>query len=519
MTMAKPPQTEFLERLGFEANPFQFMNADDEPRLNQYFVDPPYFASVYGDPSWPAPCMVFAPRGAGKSAQRKMVEMRAPTDTVLCITYDSFRNPTRRRLVDMTLADHLLNVARVAVVGLLTWIGERRRVVRALDDNERQALRALALGLLSAVTQAELRSALNSLRNLSTTAKELWNEHGWAVNAVLSSINIAAGGPGGVLPQADVREGMEEEAGEHLDAIGRLARKVGLQAIYVLVDRVDETQETTADHAAAYQMIAPLMHELRVLEMSPFAFKFFLPDYILPFFQQAGGRSDRIRDYQTQWTNTELGRMMTRRLAAHSEGRVDSLEALLTVPRGERPALVQLTIHFAQKSPRDLVRIWGRAVDEQLRFDAPSRGISQQAVVGGIDRFCRERAEELATASTVRDLKRVARVDFTVSEVASDVFHVSTNAARAKIQGWENRGIVKHIGDLPARRGRPLHHYGVVDVRVARAMFPDVGLAQFFRAKARLCPNCESWVLWDFDAPGEREEACVECGIPLVAPE
>ena len=518
MPIGKPPQTEFLERLGFQANPFQFTNADQEPRLNEYFVAPPYFASVYGEPSWPASCMVFAPRGAGKSAQRKMVEMRAPADTVLCITYDSFRNPRHRRLLDMTLSDHLLSIARIAVVGLLTWTGERKRAVRLLDANDRQALRALAVALLSAVRQAELQNALNSLRNLSTTAKELWNEHSWVLSGVLSSIGIAGGGVGGALPRAQVREAADEEPGERLDTIGRLAKKLGVDAIYVLVDRVDETQETATSHDAAYHMIAPLMHELRVLEMSPFAFKFFLPDYILPFFQQAGGRSDRIPNYHTQWTNKELDHMMRRRLAAHSQAGRDSLEPLLTVRRDERPALVRLTIHFAQKSPRDLIRIWGRAVDEQLRMGPSSAGISREAVVAGIDSFCHARAEELATVAVVRELRRVRRVDFTVSEVASDVFHVTANAARARIQGWESRGVVKRIGELAARRGRPRQHYGVVDVRVARSVFPDVGLPRFLADKARLCPGCESLLLRDFDAVGHHEETCVECGIPLVAP-
>ena len=288
MTTRRPPQTEFLQRLGFEANPFEFTNADQEPRLDQYFVPPPYFASVYGEPSQPASCMVFAPRGAGKSAQRKMVERTAPADAVLCITYDNFRNPRRRRLLRMTLADHLFNVARIAVVGLLTWLGERRSTVRFLDANERQALRALALGVLSGATRAELREALNSLRNLSATAKETWNEHSWLPSAVLSSIGILGGGAGGTLPQADVTDAAEQHPEECLDTIARLATKVGLHSMYVLVDRVDETKETTADHAAAYHMIAPLMHELRVLEMSPFAFKFFLPDYILPLFQEGG---------------------------------------------------------------------------------------------------------------------------------------------------------------------------------------------------------------------------------------
>jgi len=343
------------------------------------------------------------------------------------------------------------------------------------------------------------------------------------LNAVLSSISIAMGGGGGDLPAAEVNTAIEQEPGERLDLLGRLATRLGLQAVYVLIDRVDETQETTRSHATAYQMISPLMHELHLLEQRPFAFKFFLPDYLFASYEEAGGRSDRIRNYHTQWRNEELEEMMKLRLAAHSNKRVLSLQALLSDDGDAADRLVRLTIWFAQKSPRDLIRIWGRIVDEQLRLAPSSQQISRDAGLRGIDNFCYERAREVATGPVVRELQRVARVDFTVSEVASDVYHVQVNSARARIQGWENRGVVKRIGDLQLsgmRAGRPHHYYGVVDARVARAMFPDVRLEGFLDQKARLCPNCESWVLRDWDSPsGDQEEICVECGVPLTSPE
>jgi hypothetical protein len=43
-------EKEFLARLGFQANPFQFTNADEEDHLQSYFVPPPYFDSVWGIP-------------------------------------------------------------------------------------------------------------------------------------------------------------------------------------------------------------------------------------------------------------------------------------------------------------------------------------------------------------------------------------------------------------------------------------------------------------------------------------
>jgi hypothetical protein len=60
-------EKEFLAKLGFTANPFQFTNADEEDHLQSYFVPPPYFDSVWGDPSKPVTHVIFAPRGGGKS--------------------------------------------------------------------------------------------------------------------------------------------------------------------------------------------------------------------------------------------------------------------------------------------------------------------------------------------------------------------------------------------------------------------------------------------------------------------
>jgi len=460
--------------------------------------------------------MVMAPRGAGKSAQRKMVETLAPEDLVLCVTYDTFRKPGGKKLTEMALEDHLANIARMTAMGLLTWMGSHPGSAQKLSPGEKDALRALTQALLTQISAAEQRETLYSLRNLSDTAKEIWNEHHWVIDAVLSAINILGGGMGGgSLPSATSSSAGAVEPDAAIDLLGRLAVTLELKAIYVLIDRVDETAETSADPMAAYAMIAALMHELKVLEHRPFAYKFFLPDDLLPFYQRDGGRSDRIRNYETRWRNDELDTLMARRLSAYSGGRVSSLRDLLAAG-SDAEGLVRLSIHFAQRSPRDLIRIWGRAVAEQLRINHTSGAISETALLSGIDAFSREKADEIATADTVRDLKRVARVDFTVSEVASDVFHVDNNSARARIQSWENRGVVKKIGEVPVARGRPHHHYGVVDIRVARSIFPDVRLDDFLTAKARLCPGCESPMLRDWDdARGERDETCIECGIPV----
>jgi hypothetical protein len=66
--------SKFLSAFGFSENPFASTNADKEPHLSRYFVPPPYFTSVKGDPKDPKSNMVLAPRGGGKTAQKVMIE-------------------------------------------------------------------------------------------------------------------------------------------------------------------------------------------------------------------------------------------------------------------------------------------------------------------------------------------------------------------------------------------------------------------------------------------------------------
>jgi len=64
-----------INRLGFVADPFAKTNADEEERLDSYFIQPPFFESVFGDPKTPKSSIVFAPRGGGKTALKRKIEL------------------------------------------------------------------------------------------------------------------------------------------------------------------------------------------------------------------------------------------------------------------------------------------------------------------------------------------------------------------------------------------------------------------------------------------------------------
>jgi hypothetical protein len=103
-------QKELLAKLGFHDNPFQFTNADEKDQLQSYFVPPPYFASVWGNPDSPQSHVIFAPRGGGKSAQRRMIEYKAQEAGVFAITYDRFEQLGATDLETLGIDYHLRNI-------------------------------------------------------------------------------------------------------------------------------------------------------------------------------------------------------------------------------------------------------------------------------------------------------------------------------------------------------------------------------------------------------------------------
>jgi hypothetical protein len=100
-----------LHNLGFIQDPFAKYNADEETNLAEYFVPPPFFDAVYGNYHDPRSSIVFAPRGGGKTALKRKIELASKTETFLCLTYNVFPVDSLT-LAQIDITYHLRNVAR-----------------------------------------------------------------------------------------------------------------------------------------------------------------------------------------------------------------------------------------------------------------------------------------------------------------------------------------------------------------------------------------------------------------------
>lgn len=456
-------EKEFLARLGFTANPFQFTNADEEDHLQSYFVPPPYFDSVWGDPNKPVTHVIFAPRGAGKSAQRRMLEYRANRENIFAIRYDRFEHLIPSALPTLTIEYHLRNLIGLALLGFLLEIHERTLPPSSFRRIEREQIESLCNLYLGRITKSQALESMKSLRTLSSKAKAFLRNWSGPAGSLVSMILKAKG-----LAHLDLKYGLSEEPTPpeeaptkmHLEVVCDLLRSIGFRSVYVLVDKVDESPITGNNAELSFQLIKPLLRDLELLQMPGSGFKFFLWDRLEKHYTEYA-RPDRVQQFTLSWNEDQITEMLSRRLSAFSAGHVKSLSDLTN--ENLAAPLQHLVVTFANGSPRDMIRVCQEILSEQLRVDPTSERFGVEAIVEGLLKFSRQRAQEIGGSDALRELMKIGRVDFTASYIASRIFKINANSARNKISHWVEKGIVERVGEertgtrtkspMPTKRG------------------------------------------------------------------
>ena len=199
--------------------------------------------------------------------------------------------------------------------------------------------------------------------------------------------------------------------------------------------------------------------------------------------------------------------MLSLRLAAHSGNKVLSLASIAAL--GRRIDIDDLIVSLSGGSPRNIIRICKAIFDQQSEFDASSNMVSERAVLTGIELIAAAIAAESVPENILRDLKKLKRADFTVTNVYADVFRISQGSGTQKVQSWQDSGAVIKIGNRQEKRGnRPSNVYAVTSPIVLKHIFSDINALDFAEKKMRLC-ECGQLVLRDWDS--SKNQSCHAC--------
>lgn len=360
---------EWLRKVGFEDNPFSELEAASDPRLHECFVEPDCFYDVLGKASSPKTVILFAPRGGGKTANRIMVRhfCRKGLEVggrIFDISYDReclsrVYATYGRKAKSWYHVDAILGCGAIGLLEYMVYNPEqyqkgrlkgqqffRSIVHHYLDDDAID--RALdKLNLFSATTDAKRLRMASVDTNL---AEELMKSSSlWAKPVLKLLLSLL------VPPDSDLVID-DRTYRQALIDFCNFAQQVGIDAIYVLVDGIDEFSPFDKDFSAAALFLKPVMEDLALMELPKVAFKFFLPlEMKHDIVDKQYVRSDRVRCREVIWTQGKLLEMLHRRLSVFSRGGVTTLAAI--TENGFRGSVDDELVRCAGSLPRDVIRL------------------------------------------------------------------------------------------------------------------------------------------------------------------
>jgi len=375
----------WLERFNFHGNPFSSLEAgsEDDAILNQYFVAPPYFDEILGNAKEPKTMLVFAPRGGGKTAQRMMVhyycQHELTNETVLSVPYTNFNailehSEINRDITCISIRHHIEEILPRIVQSLLTFLAHEpiRGKILAKLSKDKKAYLGWLMWHYQKYLSVEQRGDLDQ--------KILLQD-----NDIPQNIKFF------------LRSKAQAPPVEHLkDFSALLKEQCDIDAIYLLVDGVDEFYETASDIHGAIALIEPLLADLTSMELPCVAFKFFLPLEMEPLLRNRPAvRFDRLGTRRIErWDDESLLEIVHRRLQAFSHS-YESLDAVC-VPE-LRGRLEREMVSLADGTPRNLIRLGNYLLQEHAKLlkSIPKEEaiwlISEQAWKNAEERFRSER--------------------------------------------------------------------------------------------------------------------------------
>lgn len=484
-----------VNKLRLSDNPFEHYTAETEPDIASYAVRPPYLETISARARGLSSFILLGDRGAGKSATRITVYNE--------IWKSCAKNHNGPLALNMTDFSHVLSAfsggklsdkdivklsAFFVIEQILIWLSsleedERVVYIDGLDKDERALVFALIKGFYLQINEMDrsvsTAEALRLLNSAWTTKSAVWMSRRWdalskivasAVNAFTKkelndSIDISIAAER--LLQSLVGES-PNTARAVLNKLVEFVRSFGFSGICVLVDKVDETPETSKSAEATARLIYPLLSHVQLLEVGGFSWILFLWSNVQHHFNEKYPvRMDKVAHANITWDEAGLREMVDERLKFYSDQRM-SFSGILMDGIDADSVFKQLVV-TSVKSPRELIKLLDTIFREHdARGDRAPDRIDEDSLAIGQDKYVRETIGAWYDSKPLQQVLRLGMTDFVNRDVQS-AFKIGDQGARVKINAWEDSGLVRQNGTAPSELGgKQVYRYRVADARVQR---------------------------------------------------
>jgi hypothetical protein len=496
--------TKLLESLFFADNPFANYSAENEPAIDQYFVRPPYYEFVKERGVSCRSVVLFGARGAGKSATRLTFAKEAwlpPKDgqmRPLPVVFDDFSRVLANGLERISLRDFVAEAGYLVIESLLLWLAtepeeDRKLILGTLTDAEEATLISLVqhfyLTRPDFLRHASVREPLKLLQQAWHKRAKLWFGERWdGLSSLVASIAQALGNKWAgtsanlesglsALLKADREQWNEAHfARALLSRFVDLTRYFGFSGVTMLIDKADETDQTSNSAGATAKLLYPILANTQLLEIDGFGWLLFLWDKVRDEYSSSAlpVRLDKIANAIITWDERFLVNLCERRLSHFSGGRVGTFAALCE-PEVAAESAFSDVVRTSMKSPREVIRILDTVVrehDDEFAHLEESRLLKMVSIEKALDKYAVDAVRRTFSHVQVGQLVRMKLTTFINNDV-QQAFRINAASARNRIRAWIDAGIVSQTGTRQAEgggAGKPSNEYSVTDLRVRRIL-------------------------------------------------
>ena len=488
-----------VDTLKLSANPFEHYTAETEPNITDYAVRPPYLQAISDRARSLKTFILFGDRGAGKSATRITVyneiwgigaerhKNGAKLPFVVNMTDYSAVLPafTNNNLTDIDL----VGIAAFAIVEqVLVWLSsleeeERQVFVEGLDETERTLIVALLQGFYLSVPpmdrEISTADALRLLNSAWTTKSTIWISRRWdALSKIVANLI-------GVLSRKEIDSSLDISAPVEallksltggspnapraiLVKLAEFVKCFGYSGVVVLVDKVDETPQTSNSAEATARLIYPLLSHTHLLEVPDFSWIIFLWSNVQNHFEDKyHARLDKLAHARITWNRQSLKEMVDVRISFFSRGKKTFSDLFQSGIDADN--VFSELVAISVSSPRELIKLMDTIFREHdARGSSAPDLLDSVSVDVGQDKYALHNIGSWFPAKPLQQVLRLGKIAFVNRDVQM-VFKISDQGARVKIKNWEDAGLVQQSGTAPSELGgKPAYRFVVADTRIER---------------------------------------------------
>ena len=393
--------SELLNAWEIEESVFNADEARKERKLNQVMILPNWFFEVLGDINNTDYVVITGHRGSGKSAIRRSIADHCITKTgnsilggsVLCISIDhdspnwikNYKCNTDKSSVEYFCDE----IVEKMIIAILTY-KEPQEIKDALSRRDFMLIERY-LKILERKHPDEIRELSSKI--LSSYKRIMDND---AVKSWISAITMFFKNE----VTFTAAEPINTPSINDIQPIIEIIKKCGFDAVYILVDEIDEYDETTGKPDFASEIIVPILGSVGLLEKESIGFKFFIAAPVYSKLKDTSKRlnmeirRDRTRPkpYVIAWNDSDIEKMYKLRLMTYSNNKVNSLQMFCI---NNLVDIDNAIVKYSFKNPRHMIRLCDTIVRYTARCaNATDYKITNQVFNEALYDFCETTCED-----------------------------------------------------------------------------------------------------------------------------